>query len=56
VNVDQERVDRRHVSGKKMLAKPLGAVGREPMALPDALVYELYGMTVEETEIAKGGS
>jgi hypothetical protein len=30
------------------------AVSRKPMALPDALVYELYGLTEEEIGIVVG--
>jgi hypothetical protein len=52
---DQERLDRKYESVKKMLAKLFGAVSREPIALPDALVYELYGLTEEEIRIVNGG-
>ena len=31
------------------------AVRRKPMALPDALVYELYGLTKDEIRIVEGG-
>jgi len=31
------------------------AVSRKPMARPDALVYELYGLTEAETRIVEGG-
>jgi hypothetical protein len=34
-------------------SEPL-AVSRKPMALPDALVCELYGLTEEEIKIAEG--
>ena len=30
------------------------AVSRKPMALPDALVYELYGLTQEEVAVVEG--
>jgi len=30
------------------------AVSRKPMARPDALVYELYGLTQEEVSIVEG--
>jgi hypothetical protein len=30
-------------------------VSRKPMALPDALVYELYGLTKDEIRIVEGG-
>jgi hypothetical protein len=29
-------------------------VSRKPMAFPDALVYELYGLTEEEVRIVRG--
>ncbi|MCX6842540.1 MAG: hypothetical protein NTX53_09705 [candidate division WOR-3 bacterium] len=51
---DQERLDRKYERVNQMLAKLLGAVSRKPMALSDALVYELYGLTEEEIGIAKG--
>ena len=54
MNVDQESVDRKHESGKKMLAKLLGAVSRKRMALTDALVYELYGLTDDQIRIGGG--
>ena len=31
------------------------AVSRKPMALPGALVYELYGLTEAEIRIVEGG-
>jgi hypothetical protein len=31
------------------------AVSRKPMAIPDALVYELHGLTEEEIRIVEGG-
>jgi hypothetical protein len=31
-------------------------VSRKPMALPDALVYELYGLTAEEIAVIEGSS
>ena len=31
------------------------AVSRKPLALPDALVYELYGLTDEEIRIVEEG-
>ena len=34
-------------------SEPL-AVSRKPMAIPDALVYELYGLTEEEVRIVGG--
>jgi len=30
-------------------------VSRKPIALSDALVYELYGLTEEEVRIVQGG-
>lgn len=30
------------------------AVSRKPTAFPDALVYDLYGLTKEEIEIVEG--
>jgi hypothetical protein len=30
------------------------AVSRKPIALPDALVYELYGLMEEEIKIVEG--
>jgi hypothetical protein len=30
-------------------------VSRKPMALPDALVYELYGLTQEEIDVIERG-
>jgi hypothetical protein len=35
--------------------KRAGAASRKPMALPDALVYELYGLTEEEIRIVEQG-
>jgi hypothetical protein len=31
-------------------------VSRKPMALPDALVYELYGLTEDEIRIVEGAA
>jgi len=31
-------------------------VSRKPIALPDALVYELYGLTEEEIRIVEGNA
>lgn len=31
------------------------AVSRKPIALPDALVYELYGLTEEQISVAEEG-
>ena len=31
------------------------AVSRKPIALPDAPVYELYGLTKDEIRIVEGG-
>ncbi|MCX6843944.1 MAG: hypothetical protein NTX53_16905 [candidate division WOR-3 bacterium] len=36
-------------------SEPL-AVNRKPIALPDALVYELYGLTEEEIRIVEGNA
>ena len=35
-------------------SEPL-AVSREPTAVPDALAYELYGLTEDEVRIVEGG-
>jgi len=34
--------------------KHAGAVSRKPMAIPDTLVYELYGLAEEEIAIVEG--
>lgn len=31
-------------------------MSRKPMALPDALVYELYGLTEDEMRIVEGAA
>jgi hypothetical protein len=36
--------------------KDAGAVSRKPTALPDALVYEPYGLTEEEIKVVEGDS
>jgi len=33
------------------MQKELPAVSRRPTAPPDALVYELYGLAIEETRV-----
>ena len=40
--------------GRMRGQKDAGAVSRRPMALPDALVHELYGLSEEETQIVEG--
>ena len=40
---------------KKMLAKLYGAVSRKPMAISDALVYELSGLNEDETATVERG-
>jgi hypothetical protein len=48
----------RYESSRTLIARscmePL-AVSRKPLALPDALVYELYGLTEEEIRITEEG-
>ena len=41
--------------GRMRCLKHAGAVRRKPMVIPDALVYELYGLTEEEIGIVELG-